>query len=191
MAETPSKIHYPTNADTFDPAGDMETLARSVSHVVPVDNAAERNAIADAYNPSAGRPLFVYRADTGNLERTAGSGWATFDPTDTGWVSASHSETGWEISTSVRRVGKTCYASIDWRRTGNNFSGVTLTLVDAAAMPEGFRPGRVLYHSGKIINQNTREPITVEQVESGTIRGVAVTMNTNHRLRGTISWPAA
>src|SRR5690625_714092 len=78
MAETPTKIHYPTNADTFDPAGDMESLARSVTHIVPVDNASERNALADAYGPTPERPLFVYRADTIDLEYNAGDGWHSF-----------------------------------------------------------------------------------------------------------------
>ena len=75
MAETPTKIYHPTNADTFDPAGDMESLARSITHIVQVDNAAERNAVADAYQPSTERPLFVYRADREQIEYTTGSGW--------------------------------------------------------------------------------------------------------------------
>src|SRR5690625_1004136 len=80
MAETPSKIHYPTNADDFDPAGDMEQLARTVTHIVPVANATERNAIADAFNPTPDRPLYVDRADTGTLERNNGSGWEVRAP---------------------------------------------------------------------------------------------------------------
>src|SRR5690625_1543834 len=80
MAETPSKIHYPTNADTFDPAGDMESLARSVTHIVPVANVTERNAIANAFNPTPDRPLYVDRADTGTLERNNGSGWEVRSP---------------------------------------------------------------------------------------------------------------
>ncbi|HLS14137.1 MAG TPA: hypothetical protein VK095_06455 [Beutenbergiaceae bacterium] len=75
MAQTPTKILYPTNADNWDPAGDMEALARSVHHFVPVANASERNALANDYNPTPARPLYVDRADTGTLERNAGDGW--------------------------------------------------------------------------------------------------------------------
>ena len=75
MADTPSKIHYPTGADFFQPHVDMEALARSVSHIVPVANTTERNAVADAFQPSLMRPLYVNRADTGALECNDGNGW--------------------------------------------------------------------------------------------------------------------
>lgn len=80
MAETTSKVHYPTGEDLYQPHTDMEKLARSIRHIVPVANATERNSLATEYNPTAEKPLYVDRADTGALERNAGDGWAQLYP---------------------------------------------------------------------------------------------------------------
>ncbi|WP_152203643.1 hypothetical protein [Georgenia thermotolerans] len=83
MAQTADGIYYPTQTDAFNPAGDMEAIARSVPGIiVPVANVTERNAYAAARAAegrpaSASDPIYVDRADTGTTERNSGSGWRT------------------------------------------------------------------------------------------------------------------
>src|SRR5690625_123320 len=76
MAQTATKIEYPTGQDPFQPHRDIKQLAESASGViVPVANRAEGDAIADALNPTRNNPLYVDRADTGQMERNDGQGW--------------------------------------------------------------------------------------------------------------------
>lgn len=84
MANSSSGIFFPTNEDTFGPAEDMERLAKSVPGViVPVINQAGRDAYlslreGEGRPAVAGDPAWVHRADTGQVEKHAGSGWSVF-----------------------------------------------------------------------------------------------------------------
>ncbi|WP_127572796.1 hypothetical protein [Georgenia faecalis] len=80
MALTPTKLHYPTGSDSFQPHVDIEALARSAVTIVPVANATEAAALAAAYGPTPSKPLFVRRIDTGVIYENAGSGWFSINP---------------------------------------------------------------------------------------------------------------
>ncbi|MFD6094584.1 hypothetical protein ACFWGN_20930 [Oerskovia sp. NPDC060338] len=78
MATTPTGLTVPAGTDVFDPDGDMRTLAGSLDGriIVPVANAADRDALAALVSPTPTEPLTVRRTDTGVTEtNTGGPTW--------------------------------------------------------------------------------------------------------------------
>jgi len=78
MAQTATKLEYPTGQDPFQPHRDMKRLAESAGVIVPVANRAEADAVADVFQPAPNKPLYVDRQDTATLERNRGDGWVAF-----------------------------------------------------------------------------------------------------------------
>lgn len=146
MADTTSKIHYPTGEDLYQPHTDMDRLAHSIRHIVPVANTAERNALATEYNPTQGKPLYVDRADSGTVERNVGSGWQQIYPAvipDTGWQNNAFSigsAFSWATAGSLngfRRIADVVYGNGTVRRDEGYIGENWVTL---GTLADGFRP---------------------------------------------------
>ena len=75
MAQTATKIAYPTGQDPFQPHRDMKALAESAKVIVPVANRAEADDIASVVGATPSDPLFVFRGDINAIEFHHGSGW--------------------------------------------------------------------------------------------------------------------
>lgn len=75
-----NKAQVPTNADTWNPVGDLAILADSLEVIVPVADRTEADAVATAraavgWPVSDARPLFVWNSTTKTLEVKDGAGW--------------------------------------------------------------------------------------------------------------------
>src|SRR5690625_3214031 len=81
MAQTVTKLEFPTGQDPFQPHRDIKKLAESATVIVPVANRQEADDIANTLNPTPEEPLFVDRADNGHVEVNRGDGWNTIYPT--------------------------------------------------------------------------------------------------------------
>lgn len=109
MAQTATKIEYPTGQDPFQPHRDMKRLAESAPVIVPVADRSEADEVATILAPTAQTPLFVNRADTGDIERYDGTTWATFRAyDDTGYHDFTHRlRSGITASrAALRRIGE-------------------------------------------------------------------------------------
>lgn len=75
-----NKAQVPTNADTWNPTGDLAILADSLEVIVPVADRTEADSVATAraaagWAVSDARPLFVWNTTTKTIEVKDSSGW--------------------------------------------------------------------------------------------------------------------
>lgn len=112
-----------------------------------VANTTARNALVATFNPTAQKPLFVWRADATagqNIEYTTnGVDWATVltSATATGWVDCTLASGISARSATYRpQVRRDASGMIHFRGQFNNFTGQTGSTVELCTIPEGFRP---------------------------------------------------
>lgn len=94
-------------------------------------------------SPSPENPVYVHRADTGNLERNTGNGWEIYPKSsdDTGWVNGGLSG-GYTATAPVRarRIGDVIYWEGRVSRDAGNFTAGTQSTVSIGGVPPPFRP---------------------------------------------------
>ncbi len=84
MAQNALGVEVPAGTDAFDPQGDMVQLADSLSGrvIVPVTNAAARQALLASEGSSEDDPLLVAQQDDGAYMQHDGTRWTRFASVD-------------------------------------------------------------------------------------------------------------
>jgi hypothetical protein len=152
-----NKAQVPTNADTWNPVGDLAILADSLEVIVPVADRTEADAVATAraavgWPVSDARPLFVWNTTTKTLEVKDTAGWrgAGLRIRYQHFVSTAFNVAGgsvvWDVGPLVNQAGDAINGGFATQGGANGFISIAESgwySIQSICMPNG-NPGNVL-----------------------------------------------